>query len=216
MEIDPRRHLTGPAQIIANLPYNVGTALLVGWMSGADWPPWWSRLTLMFQKEVAERITAAPGDGAYGRLSVLAQWRATAKIAFEVSPRVHPGAESDVRHSDDQPGRARGGSGPAYAGAGGRGGVRTTQENAAPEPQAAWRSGAAARRRRDRRRKTSGNADAHGILRVDQGASGRLTPPGRSRPPYSAASAEGSSAFSETAFGVFGRALRGRRSAGFA
>lgn len=87
MEIDPRRHLTGPAQIIANLPYNVGTALLVGWMSGADWPPWWSRLTLMFQKEVAERITAAPGDGAYGRLSVLAQWRATAKIAFEVSPR---------------------------------------------------------------------------------------------------------------------------------
>lgn len=87
MEVDPRPHLTGPAQIIANLPYNVGTALFVGWMSGEAWPPWWSRLTLMFQKEVAERITAAPGDDAYGRLAVLAQWRATARIAFEVSPR---------------------------------------------------------------------------------------------------------------------------------
>lgn len=87
MKIDPRPHLTGPAQIVANLPYNVGTALLTGWMGGDDWPPWWGRLTLMFQKEVAERITAAPGGGAYGRLAVLCQWRATARIAFEVSPR---------------------------------------------------------------------------------------------------------------------------------
>lgn len=87
MKIDPRPHLTGPAQIIANLPYNVGTALLVGWLGGDEWPPWWSRLTLMFQKEVAQRIVAAPGDNAFGRLAVLAQWRANARICFDVSPR---------------------------------------------------------------------------------------------------------------------------------
>lgn len=87
MKIDPRPHLTGPAQIVANLPYNVGTALFTGWMGGDEWPPWWTRLTLMFQKEVAERIVARPGDGAYGRLAVLAQWRAEARMVFEVSPR---------------------------------------------------------------------------------------------------------------------------------
>ena len=87
MRVDPRPHLAGPARIVANLPYNVGTALLVGWLGGADWPPWWQSLTLMFQREVAERIVAQPGSKAYGRLSVLAQWRAEARIAFEVSPR---------------------------------------------------------------------------------------------------------------------------------
>jgi 16S rRNA (adenine1518-N6/adenine1519-N6)-dimethyltransferase len=76
------------AHIVANLPYNVGTALLVGWLS-ADWEgpegrPWWSSLTLMFQQEVAERIVAAPGTDHYGRLAVLAQWRARAKIAMKV------------------------------------------------------------------------------------------------------------------------------------
>jgi len=71
--------------VVANLPYNVGTALLVRWLSGEDWPPWWASLTLMFQKEVAQRIVAAPGTPGYGRLSVLAQWRATARIAFEVN-----------------------------------------------------------------------------------------------------------------------------------
>ena len=69
--------------IVANLPYNVGTALLVRWLS-ADWLPWWQSLTLMFQKEVAQRIVAAPGDPAYGRLAVLAQWRARARIALPV------------------------------------------------------------------------------------------------------------------------------------
>jgi 16S rRNA (adenine1518-N6/adenine1519-N6)-dimethyltransferase len=73
------------AHVVANLPYNVGTALLVRWLSGDDWPPWWASLTLMFQKEVAQRIVAAPGSSSYGRLSVLAQWRATARIAFEVN-----------------------------------------------------------------------------------------------------------------------------------
>ena len=74
----------GPYAIIANLPYNVGTALLVGWLSGEAWPPRWTWLTLMFQQEVAERIVAAPGTAAYGRLAVLAQWRSTAKLALKV------------------------------------------------------------------------------------------------------------------------------------
>ncbi|MEO0363833.1 MAG: 16S rRNA (adenine(1518)-N(6)/adenine(1519)-N(6))-dimethyltransferase RsmA [Pseudomonadota bacterium] len=87
LAVDPRDHLEGPAQIVANLPYNVGTALFVRWMGGPDWPPWWSRATLMFQKEVAQRIVARPGEKAYGRLSVLTQWRSEARIAFEVSPK---------------------------------------------------------------------------------------------------------------------------------
>jgi 16S rRNA (adenine1518-N6/adenine1519-N6)-dimethyltransferase len=72
------------AHIVANLPYNVGTALLVRWLGGEAWPPAWKSLTLMFQQEVAQRIVAAPGSGAYGRLSVLAQWRAKATLAMKV------------------------------------------------------------------------------------------------------------------------------------
>jgi 16S rRNA (adenine1518-N6/adenine1519-N6)-dimethyltransferase len=72
------------AHIVANLPYNVGTALLVRWLGGEAWPPWWKSLTLMFQQEVAQRIVAKPGTGAYGRLSVLAQWRSEAKLAMKV------------------------------------------------------------------------------------------------------------------------------------
>jgi 16S rRNA (adenine1518-N6/adenine1519-N6)-dimethyltransferase len=71
------------AHVVSNLPYNVGTALLLRWLA-ADWQPWWSSLTLMFQKEVAERIVASPGDDAYGRLAVAAQWRATPRIALPV------------------------------------------------------------------------------------------------------------------------------------
>lgn len=74
----------GPAHIVANLPYNVGTALLVRWLGGEQWPPWWKSLTLMFQQEVAERIVAAPGTPAYGRLAVLAQWRSKPKLAMKV------------------------------------------------------------------------------------------------------------------------------------
>ncbi len=73
------------AHVVANLPYNIGTALLLKWLGGA-WPPWWRSLTLMFQKEVAERIVAAPGDEAYGRLSVAVQWRARPRIAMSVKP----------------------------------------------------------------------------------------------------------------------------------
>jgi 16S rRNA (adenine1518-N6/adenine1519-N6)-dimethyltransferase len=72
------------ARVVSNLPYNVGTALLLRWLTG-PWPPWWQSLTLMFQKEVAERIVARPGTSAYGRLSVLAQWRSEARIAMNLS-----------------------------------------------------------------------------------------------------------------------------------
>ncbi|MES2904986.1 MAG: 16S rRNA (adenine(1518)-N(6)/adenine(1519)-N(6))-dimethyltransferase RsmA [Pseudomonadota bacterium] len=75
----------GPgAHVVANLPYNVGTALLLRWLGGEAWPPWWASLSLMFQREVAERIVAKPGSDHYGRLSVAAQWRSTATIAMLV------------------------------------------------------------------------------------------------------------------------------------
>ena len=72
------------SRVVSNLPYNVGTALLLRWLT-TEWPPWWKSLTLMFQKEVAERIVARPGTGAYGRLSVLAQWRSEPRIAMQVN-----------------------------------------------------------------------------------------------------------------------------------
>jgi 16S rRNA (adenine1518-N6/adenine1519-N6)-dimethyltransferase len=74
----------GEVQIVANLPYNIGTQLLLNWIATPDWPPFWKKLTLMFQKEVAERIVAATGSDAYGRLGVLAGWRTQAKILFDV------------------------------------------------------------------------------------------------------------------------------------
>lgn len=70
--------------VLSNLPYNVGTALFVRWLGGEAWPPQWQSLTLMFQREVAERIVAQPGSSAYGRLAVLAQWRSSAKLAMKV------------------------------------------------------------------------------------------------------------------------------------
>lgn len=84
MQIDEREIVGDGAHVVANLPYNVGTALLLRWLS-ADWPPWWRSLTLMFQKEVAERIVAKPGSEAYGRLSVAAQWRSRPRIAMTVN-----------------------------------------------------------------------------------------------------------------------------------
>ncbi len=76
-----------PLRIVANLPYNIATPLLVGWLSVEPWPPWWASLTLMFQREVAERIVAAPGGKTYGRLSVLVQWRTRPKLLFDVPAR---------------------------------------------------------------------------------------------------------------------------------
>jgi 16S rRNA (adenine1518-N6/adenine1519-N6)-dimethyltransferase len=83
LQIDAAALFAGKPHIVSNLPYNIGTALLVGWLSGA-WPPWWRSLTLMFQREVADRIVAAPDTSAYGRLAVLAQWRSTTRIAMPV------------------------------------------------------------------------------------------------------------------------------------
>jgi 16S rRNA (adenine1518-N6/adenine1519-N6)-dimethyltransferase len=84
LKVDEPAAVGRGARVVSNLPYNVGTALLVRWLAGA-WPPWWQSLTLMFQKEVAERIVARPGTSAYGRLSVLAQWRSDARIAMNLS-----------------------------------------------------------------------------------------------------------------------------------
>jgi 16S rRNA (adenine1518-N6/adenine1519-N6)-dimethyltransferase len=86
LAIDATAFLTPPIRICANLPYNVGTELLVRWLETDPWPPFWSSLTLMFQREVAQRIVAKPGDGAYGRLAILAQWRCTARKVFDVPP----------------------------------------------------------------------------------------------------------------------------------
>src|ERR1700748_3172572 len=85
MEMDEAALLPQGARIAANLPYNVGTALLIRWLTAKSWPPFWQSATLMFQKEVAQRITAQPGTEHYGRLSVLAQWRARAQIPFRVT-----------------------------------------------------------------------------------------------------------------------------------
>jgi 16S rRNA (adenine1518-N6/adenine1519-N6)-dimethyltransferase len=87
LTFDPRPHLDGrPTRIVANLPYNIATALLVSWLSVEPWPPWYDCAVLMFQREVAERIVAPPGSKTYGRLSVLTQWRAEARILFDVNP----------------------------------------------------------------------------------------------------------------------------------
>jgi len=87
LAFDPRPHLRGErARIVANLPYNIATALLVDWLTAEPWPPWYDMLVLMFQREVAERIVAKPGSKTYGRLSVLAGWRTEAKILFDVAP----------------------------------------------------------------------------------------------------------------------------------
>lgn len=101
LEIDPLAHLTAPIRVAANLPYNVGTELLVRWLTPAAWPPFWQSLTLMFQREVAERIVAQPGGKAYGRLAVLSQWRSTPRIVMELAPEAFvpaPKVRSAVVH----------------------------------------------------------------------------------------------------------------------
>jgi 16S rRNA (adenine1518-N6/adenine1519-N6)-dimethyltransferase len=86
LAFDPRPFLSGGgARIVANLPYNIATVLLISWLTLAPWPPWYDRLVLMFQREVAERIAARPGQKSYGRLSVLAGWRCEARILFDVA-----------------------------------------------------------------------------------------------------------------------------------
>ena len=96
LDLDWASRMTQPLKIVANLPYNVGTELLVGWLTPEAWPPVWDSLTLMFQREVAERIVAQPGSKAYGRLAILSQWRCSVGIvlglppeAFTPPPKVH-------------------------------------------------------------------------------------------------------------------------------
>jgi 16S rRNA (adenine1518-N6/adenine1519-N6)-dimethyltransferase len=100
LEIDPSSFLHGaPTRLVANLPYNIASALLISWLTVEPWPPWYDRLVLMFQREVADRIVAAPGSDAYGRLSVLAGWRTEARILFDVSRLAflpHPKVTSSV------------------------------------------------------------------------------------------------------------------------
>ena len=86
LDIDTTALLVPPVKIVANLPYNVGTELLTRWLDVEVWPPFWRSMTLMFQREVAERITAVPGSKQYGRLSVLAGWRTDARIVMELPP----------------------------------------------------------------------------------------------------------------------------------
>lgn len=93
--------MEGEKKIVANLPYNIGTELLVRWLTVPDWPPFWTSMTLMFQKEVAQRIVAQPGESSYGRLGVLAGWRTQARIVFDLPPQAFtppPKVTSSVVH----------------------------------------------------------------------------------------------------------------------
>ena len=106
MEIDYASLADGPTRIVANLPYNIATPLLVGWLTRDPWLPFFDSLTLMFQREVAERIVAGPGDDAYGRLGVLCGWRTDAKIAFNVARTAFtppPNVTSSVLHLVPRP-----------------------------------------------------------------------------------------------------------------
>ena len=106
LQVDPLAHLAPPIRVVANLPYNVGTELLVRWLTPPVWPPFWTSLTLMFQREVAERIVAKPGGKAYGRLAILAQWRADAQIRLTLPPQAFvpaPKVESAVVHLEALP-----------------------------------------------------------------------------------------------------------------
>jgi 16S rRNA (adenine1518-N6/adenine1519-N6)-dimethyltransferase len=106
LEIDPLETLTPPVRVVANLPYNVGTELLVRWLTPPAWPPYWASLTLMFQREVAERIVAQPGSKKYGRLAILSQWRTNARIVMELPPEAFsppPKVHSAVVHFDALP-----------------------------------------------------------------------------------------------------------------
>ena len=167
LRLDPLPHLTPPVRIVANLPYNVGTELLVRWLTPPAWPPFWQSLTLMFQKEVAERIVAAPGSKAYGRLSILAQWRTEPRIAFELPARAFtppPKVASAVVQLERARGAALPGR-PRHPLARGGARLRPAAQDAALEPQAPrpGRGGAARRGRHpaDRARRAG---DARSLL----------------------------------------------------
>ena len=142
LDFDPRACSIGaPARVVANLPYNIATALLVAWLTLEPWPPWYDRLVLMFQREVAERIVAAPGSKSYGRLSVLVGWRCRsahpvrcrAVSAFVPPPKVTSSLVELVPRAS--PARLRA----SRARAGDGSGIRPTPQDAAPEPEIARR-----------------------------------------------------------------------------
>ncbi|GAA3874872.1 16S rRNA (adenine(1518)-N(6)/adenine(1519)-N(6))-dimethyltransferase RsmA [Celeribacter arenosi] len=106
LDIDPLERLEKPVRVVSNLPYNIGTELLVRWLTPPEWPPYWSSLTLMFQREVAERIVAQPGSKKFGRLAILSQWRSTARIVMELPPEAFtppPKVHSSVVHIEALP-----------------------------------------------------------------------------------------------------------------
>ncbi|QMU59779.1 MAG: 16S rRNA (adenine(1518)-N(6)/adenine(1519)-N(6))-dimethyltransferase RsmA [Boseongicola sp.] len=106
LDLDISGMLVPPIKIAANLPYNVGTELLTRWLDPPEWPPFWESMTLMFQKEVAQRIVARPGSKTYGRLSILASWRSDARIAMELPPAAFsppPKVHSAVVHLKSLP-----------------------------------------------------------------------------------------------------------------
>ena len=160
---------SGPARIVANLPYNIATPLLVSWLTTEPWPPWFDRLVLMFQREVAERIVAPPGSKQYGRLSVLAGWRTRAKILFDVHPSAFvppPKVTSSVVELVPRADAA--GLRPGAARARHRGRVRPAPQDAAPEPEIAGpRSAAAARRGRHRAHRARRGNSGRGLRRAD-------------------------------------------------
>ena len=157
---DPRPMLGGePAKIVANLPYNIATALLVDWLSIEPWPPWYDMMVLMFQREVAERIVAREDDEAYGRLAVLANWRAETKDPVRhFAGRLRAAAQSDLLGGAAGAAPRARALRPPRAGTGGRRGIRPAPQDAAAEPQiAVGRSGPAGRGRRRRRHPAGGN-----------------------------------------------------------
>src|SRR4051794_28507519 len=141
LEIDYAALADEPTRIVANLPYNIGTELLIRWLTLDPWPPFFESLTLMFQREVAERIVAKPGDDAYGRLGVLCGWRTEARIAFNVGRENFtppPNVTSAVVHLVPKP-VARG----ARQGrrSDHQSGLRPAPQDGAPEPQGNWCAG---------------------------------------------------------------------------
>ena len=150
----------------SNLPYNVGTALLVRWLS-ATWPPWWRSLTLMFQKEVAERIVARPDDDAYGRLAVLAQWRSEREARDEgPSLGLHAAAQGDVGGRPYRPGERAGRRRVRAARTSDRRRLRPAAQDAASEPEGGAGRAGGAGARRDRRDATRRDGERRGIRRA--------------------------------------------------
>ena len=158
----------GPTRIVANLPYNIGTELLVRWLTVPSWPPFYSSMTLMFQREVAERIVARPATDSYGRLGVLAGWRTEAKIAFDVPPQAFtppPKVTSSVVHlvpRTNAPARRREEARPRH-----RSRVRTAPQDAAAEPEKPRRR-APARSGRHRRHAPGGDALRRGVRQAGE------------------------------------------------